>query len=285
MTVKVSLNKDIVFKTIILLGPIEVKQIFKRMLEYISLEKIDINDFFNIGSNELGKLKYDDIAKKVDLLFRDQNHKVYNLEMNRVFNEPNIKIDINKAISYAGSCVGSFYSVFPKKDKYYKNDIKVVQFNFNTYYNQVNKDLEKTMTIPINVELNKYDGFVKIYNIYLPRLKDLADTKKEDIYNDFALFMCKEVKEMKKYIKGNKEREVIVNYLTMLEENRKFLNLMSRDEYQKMLERNEGINEGIEQKTKEDAINFYKNGVSKQLIMKSLNITKKQLEIYLENIE
>ena len=44
----------------------------------------------------------------------------------------------------------------------------------------------------------------------------------------------------------------------------------------------QGISQGIEQKTKESAKKQYKNGVSKELICNSLNITEEQLEQYLK---
>ena len=42
-----------------------------------------------------------------------------------------------------------------------------------------------------------------------------------------------------------------------------------------------GIEQGIEQKTREDAINLYNLGVEKSKITQALNITLEQLEEYL----
>ena len=46
----------------------------------------------------------------------------------------------------------------------------------------------------------------------------------------------------------------------------------------------QGIKKGIEQNKKESAIELYKNGASKELIIKSLHITEKELDNYLKEI-
>jgi len=45
-----------------------------------------------------------------------------------------------------------------------------------------------------------------------------------------------------------------------------------------------GLRKGIAQKEKESAINLHLNGVSDELIMKSLNITKEKLNDYLKDL-
>jgi len=41
----------------------------------------------------------------------------------------------------------------------------------------------------------------------------------------------------------------------------------------------------LKKKIKENSINLYKNGVSKEIIIKSLNITEELLDDYLKEIE
>ena len=80
-------------------------------------------------------------------------------------------------------------------------------------------------------------------------------------------------------------------YMSAEEDNRKIENTMREYWKEEGLRdgREEGIKEGIkegrEENIKENSINLYKNGVSKDIIIKSLNITEELLDDYLKEIE
>ena len=140
---------------------------------------------------------------------------------------------------------------------------------------------------------------IKIHDIYLPRMKELCYDNNE-IYLDFAMFMCTSFEEMEKYICGNKERKCVMENLKnfVLNEN---LPTYDYEEYLTALHkeveeeaRAEGLAKGLEQgiaqglekgiaqgraeERKENILMLYENSVSKEQISKSLNISIDQID-------
>lgn len=219
------------------------------MIKYISGNNIYLSDFFETKHQELGKLDTEDNAKRVDFVCLTKDNTIVNLEMNRTKGQENINIISNKSRTYNGHFTAKYYSF--ANLKHYIGKIKVNQYNFNTFYNLEDKTLEYDTTIPFNLEEQRLDDYFITYNIYLPRLKELADETDIDIYNDFAIFMCESEEELKKYIKGNKERQELYNYLKKLEKEDQVMSDLEHEEMIKTMSKNEGREEGREEGFKE----------------------------------
>ena len=113
----------------------------------------------------------------------------------------------------------------------------------------------------------------------------MLDLEKEDLEK-----LSEEDKVIKKYmseVERINEDPEIYEYMSAEEDNRKIENTMREYWKEEGLRdgREEGIKEGIKENIKENSINLYKNGVSKDIIIKSLNITEELLDDYLKEIE
>ena len=237
---------DVVFKSSLINGPIEINNIFKRIIERVSNGevKVSIDDLSCLRTNELGILSLSDIAEKVDNQIRLKDKTIIDLEANRVKGKEEIKEILNKSKSYVGGCVATFFGKSKNKRKY-KGRIRVCLFNFNTFRSLTDPNLPYDSTIPIVLETNSKDDFIRIYNIYLPVCKKLALLDKDDIYNDLALFMCRSTKEMETFIKGNEDRKVYVEYIKQLERNKEMIGFISNTEYEKIKAGDKGEKRGV----------------------------------------
>ena len=286
----ISPMQDMVFKTLWSKGDEGTKEYLNRIIAYIV--GYDVKDF-NITSNELPINSDKSIANKVDILLesKDKLHKV-NIELNPI----NKKITFNKNISYLFKIAGEFYAGMSEEK--YKNDIHVEQVNLNGFYHEI-KDIATADYMLYDIKNKLENKSIKIHDIYLPRMKELCYDNNE-IYLDFAMFMCTSFEEMEKYICGNKERKCVMENLKnfVLNEN---LPTYDYEEYLTALHkeveeeaRAEGLAKGLEQgiaqglekgiaqgraeERKENILMLYENSVSKEQISKSLNISIDQID-------
>lgn len=192
--------QDMVFKSLWSIGSEGTKEYLNRVIEYIV--GFSIKDF-DIISNELPISSDNSISNRVDILLesKDKLHKV-NIELNPI----NKRITANKNISYLFKIAGEFYAGM-NKDKY-NSDIHVEQVNLNGFYHEI-KDIATADYKLYDIKNQLENKSIKIHDIYLPRIKELCYDNNE-IYLDFAMFMCNSFEEMKKYIRGNKERECVM---------------------------------------------------------------------------
>lgn len=239
----ISLMQDMVFKTMWTSGSKGTKEYLNRIIEYVV--GFSITDF-DITSNELPLDSDKSIANKVDILLesKDRLHKV-NIELNPI----NKKITSNKNISYLFKIAGDFYANMHKEK--YTNDIHVEQVNLNGFYHDI-KDIATADYKLCDIKNKLENKSIKIHDIFLPRMKELCYDDNE-IYLDYAMFMCNSFEEMEKYICGNKERKSVMDDLKnfVLNEN---LPTYDYGEYLEALHkevaeeaRNEGLAKGIEQ--------------------------------------
>lgn len=294
----ISPTEDIIFKSMWLKGNPYVRTFLERIVEYSIGHKL--KDYI-IGSNELGIRTEKSIANKVDILLisKDETEKT-DIEMNRLEDHDAKAIEhiLNKSDIYLTNIVSSFYDNKKNADRY-KSPIKVEQVNFNTFHCVENPLISRLdfEFVDKNYQISK-DG-IKSHHIYLPRMKELCYTENnQDIYKDFAIFMCESYEEMENLAIGNKEREEVVKFIKGLKGEIDDMAIIRYDEYTEWMyhgniqderkkSKQEGISEGIEQGKQEtliaSVVNFYKNGASKDLISKSLNISLEELETILKD--
>lgn len=243
----ISPMQDMVFKTLWSKGDEGTKEYLNRIISYVV--GFNVKDF-NLASNELPINSEKSIANKVDILLESQDklHKI-NIELNPI----NKKITANKNISYLFKIAGEFYSRMGEEK--YKKDIHVEQVNLNGFYHEI-KDIATADFKLYDIKNKLENKTIKIHDIYLPRMKELCYDNNE-IYLDFAMFMCSSFKEMEGYICGNKERKCVMENLKnfVLNEN---LPTYDYEEYLTALHKEveeearaeglaKGIEEGIEQ--------------------------------------
>jgi len=275
----INLTKDSVFKTLYLKNNKDVFKFYERVIEYIS--KLKLSDY-ELTMNELPKDSYESIFNRTDILMNTKDNKKFlNIEMNNKYSI----ILINKNNTYLLKIAGDFYA---GKEKRYSEEIIATQINFNNFRSKVNPGIDISHSYffdPINkiVRMN-----VDIYDVYLPIFKELCYDNEEDIYKDLAMFTCDSYEEMEELAKDNKERTAIMEMLKEYGKDKKYVDYYDHEEYLEALRneqeenvREEGIAIGKEQTKKESAINLHLNGVTDELIMKSLNITEEKLKEYL----
>ena len=191
------------------------------------------------------------------------------------------------------------YSIETLRGENYTENIKFIQINLNYRISKKEKPI-RIYTL-CDEEGKKYVNNLFIYEFNMEYFKEMWYSNKKEINNYKYLVMLdlkkddleklsKEDKVIKKYMSEveriNDDPE-IYEYMSAEEDNRKIENTMREYWKEEGLRdgREEGIKEGIKENIKENLINLYKNGVSKDIIIKSLNITKELLDEYLKEIE
>ena len=220
----------------------------------------------------------------------------------------NIHIEVNSEMKpYVrprnASYIFNAYSSVVLRGEEYTEDIKFIQINFN--YKMSKKDKSIRIYTLSDEERKKYVNNLFIYEFNMEYFKEMWYSNKKEIDNYKYLIMLdlekedleklsREDKVIKKYmseVERINEDPEIYEYMSAEEDNRKIENTMREYWKEEGLRdgREEGIKEGIkegrEENIKENSINLYKNGVSKDIIIKSLNITEELLDDYLKEIE
>ena len=216
------------------------------------------------------KVKISDIIVKVD----DFNRIV--IEMNQTYT-PSI---FNKNTSYAFSVVSSSMK---KGKKYKKNKVLLVNIDkFNHF---------KTKRPILNFKLKDEENHIEneMYNSYHIIVDNFTKRNYNKIEKEIVKFIRflnhTSIEEMKKDYEGDIDYMAgIVSLEDYMKDIDKYGLLYDyKEETESMME--EKIEYEVElakeQKVKESAIEFHKNGVSDEVIMNSLHISKEQLEEYL----
>lgn len=233
----------------------------------------------NLFSNELGLNNYKSVANKVDFLLvsEEQKDKI-NIELNRNYS----KYLVHKNDSYIYKLAGEFYAGLENK---YTEEINVKQINLNNFYNHDNKNIPMNYFIvhdPIN---NLVKEGIKIYDMYLPKIKEMCYNCNEELYKDLAMFEVNNYEEMAQLAKYNKEREAVMEDLKKLGSDTEFTDLYDHEEFERLKHKyeledahNEGRAEGLKEAQKENINNMLEFGISKEDIASILKITLEEVE-------
>ena len=127
---------------------------------------------------------------------------------------------------------------------------------------------------------------IKIHDIYLPRMKEICYHNNE-IYLDFAMFMCASFEEMEKYINGNRERAAVMEELknVVIDKNVPTYNY---EEYLAALHKEvgeeawqeghqDGLQEGIKEGVEQTAIKLLNRGMSLKEVCEITDISIERL--------
>ena len=270
--VYINLMQDFAFKTLWVLGSKESQKWLKKIVKEIT--HIDVEEY-HLGMNEIGSYTYQSIFNRVDILLysKDNNH-ILDIELNKKYS----KVLVNKNNSYILKLAGNQYAGL-SKEEIYQNDIHAVQLNLNAFHNPVQSEVGISQSFFYDKKHDIKRMQVEIYDVYLPLCRKICYD--EDIKKDLGMFFCKSYEEMETLVEKDKGRKAIMEDLKKLGTDREFVEYYDKDLFNAALQYEE-YNNGVEQTKKEDAINLHKKGVLDDIIVDALNITKEQLQEYLQ---
>ena len=284
----INLMDDNMFKT--LFSSVEARGIITNLINCITGIPKEELEKANFNSVELNKNNIKEKKKISDIIIRIDDNKRIILEMNKDYYNGLFE----KNTSYAYNLINITTSINNKR--VYPRVILINIDNFNHY--NTDKVLLHFMT------LEKSEGYKEndLYNSYHLVIENAIKTNyNEDEIKKFSMFLSmNNIKEMLTTFKGDNEYMAgIVKVEDLLKDVDKYGLLYEPEDVSELvleykieqaekvaMEKGmqEGIKKGIEQTKKESTIELYKNGVSKELIIKSLHITKKELDNYLKEI-
>lgn len=245
----ISLMNDMTFKTLWVKGSVLTKKYLNDIITKIV--GLDVSDF-NLSSNELGLNNYKSIANKVDILLVNEDKKIkVNVELNKNYS----KYLMRKNDTYIYKLAGETYAG-NEKDKKYKYEINVTQVNINNFYNPENINISMNYYINADPINNLVKEGIKIYNLYLPKIKEMCYDGSENLYKDLEMFLAANYEEMELMVRDSKERKAVMEDLKKLGSDTEFVDLYDHDEFQEILR------EAEKEEAKEEAL---KEGLAKGL--------------------
>ena len=271
----ITLVSDTVFKY--LFKNEEIKHMYVNVIKHYT--NIDLSNYelidneLNTGTNQIKDYRLDIILKK------DNHTVIIEMESNTT------KTTDIKDYQYLYRVAGN---IFGTGEKYSSKKVSLIKFN--NYSSSTNYIKDKLLNY--NFEDKKHNLIkedIESFELILPYFHEIDYNELDEIDKFLWLFTCKNLDEMKEQ-DLIKEHQLLVNELERLSMDETFLYAYDHEKVQKKLCNSlyeegieKGIEQGIEQKTKETAVNLYKNGVSKEIIMKSLQIDEETLNNYINN--
>ena len=222
--------------------------------------------------------KYINTKKKyVDLIVQLDNGELINIEINTSFK----KYIRSRNASY----LLSSYVQDIEKDKDYKKIDKHIQINF-TWGLAKKYNIKESYKLRNESGKEVYIDSLEIIEYNMDKIMNSYYNKDEKIIKQYKpmIMLDLDAKEIRNLGNGDKFMEKMSKVVDDLNADKKLVRWISDEEEIEKTRRSEILEakeEGIEQTKKESAINFYKNGVSKETICQSLNITSEQLNYYL----
>lgn len=290
---KINLLNDYLFKA--WFRSIETRPLASMFLSKVTGYPKEIFMNANYVGGELIKENIEEKGKMSDVIVKIDDHNQLIIEMNQYY-QPNI-FDKNTSYAY------NLYNI-NKRGKIIPEIILINIDNFNYY--KTNKPI-------LDFKIRSEEGIIENESYHSIHL--ILDNLNNNIYNldkeiyDFLEFLkYTDITKMKKDYKGRDEymesikklEDLILdpaNGLVYDIEERHQEELEAMEEWAKTegieagkkigieAGRKEGIEQGIEQAKKESIIKFSKNGVSKEIISKSLNVSIEEIELILKKEE
>lgn len=289
----IPLNYDVVFNAIF--SKEENMCLIENLVSAcLKMNREEIRGNLIINNRDINKDNKNERHKQVDLLLDYKGEKI-NIELN---NRTSIG-GIERNVVYVCNIHGRQLKF---KDNNYSKINKTIQININTKHSNNHDLIEKyTLKNDYNDELSEK---FEINMIDVEKGCEMCYNGSEEILAKWCYVLVSKSKdELEKYlgdIMENNEKEQMIEEVTKYSDDDDVVALYSaysREELERNTELIEakqqaieegikqgikqGIEQGIETNKKESAINLFCNGVSKEIIMKSLNITSEQLDEYL----
>ncbi len=269
---------DSMFKT--MLNNENRKKYVALFLSYFIKEDYDyiLNNIVFV-KNDIDKQNYHEAQKTVDMIVKVDD-KIYNIEMNNNAT----KSSLERNIDYANMIYRSKMKRGIKKYNYQYT----IQININNFsFKRNNKSIEEYF---IQNEEYVLTDKIKYIFIYLPNIRKKYYNKEKINALEKLMLVLNEPKgsEIEKEVKGEKIMEEYRKEAEEASEIQELWEAMAYDpiENAKMIREmdlNYAREDAKKEYARENALELYKNGVSKDIICKSLKISKKELEKILKN--
>ena len=249
----------------------------------------DIHGKVSVGNIRSVNMTKDDKEKYLDLVVNYKN-QIIDIELNN-----NANGEYLRNACYIGNRVINSYLVGSEYDKLTQG----ILVNLNWFTENENKNHPETVVEEIweypSLKKNKPEYLIKFINVNLGMYKDMCYTslkEKEIVWKLFTInnreeldSIVKKEKMLNNYYKKLQRLSKDKEYCRMIWDERLEENLRNQDAYRGG--RSEGYelgkNAGIEQKQNEMVINFYKNGVSLELISKSSGLSIDEIKKIINN--
>lgn len=265
------LTSDVVFKAFMLSNK---NKLYKAKLLSV-ITKIPEKEFLKASyqSLELPISSSSDKIYKTDIIVKISNH-IINIEMNR---------DYYKGLFIKNSM---YYNKLKSEDleigENYINVKKIIQINFDNFskYNG-NKLIYKFKMLEVNTYEEEYENEIESYHIDLAYLNNKCYNELNDEEKIIYLFHEKEIDKMRS---ENYMNEAI-DEIERISNDKKIIGLYDKEAVEKKIlnsrlieAREEGEISGENKKEKEVALNMINMGLDDNTIIKSLNISKEDLD-------
>lgn len=265
------LTSDVVFKAFMLSNK---NKLYKAKLLSV-ITKIPEKEFLKASyqSLELPISFSSDKIYKTDIIVKISNY-IINIEMNR---------DYYKGLFIKNSM---YYNKLKSEDleigENYINVKKIIQINFDNFskYNG-NKLIYKFKMLEVNTYEEEYENEIESYHIDLAYLNNKCYNELNDEEKIIYLFHEKEIDKMRS---ENYMNEAI-DEIERISNDKKIIGLYDKEAVEKKIlnsrlieAREEGEISGENKKEKEVALNMINMGLDDNTIIKSLNISKEDLD-------
>ena len=249
----------------------------------------DIHGKVSVGNIRSVNMTKDDKEKYLDLVVNYKN-QIIDIELNN-----NANGEYLRNACYIGNRVINSYLVGSEYDKLTQG----ILVNLNWFTENENKNYSETVVEEIweypSLKKDKPEYLIKFINVNLGIYKNMCYTslkEKEIVWKLFTInnreeldSIVKKEKMLNNYYKKLQRLSKDKEYCRMIWDERLEENLRNQDAYRGG--RSEGYelgkNAGIEQKQNEMVINFYKNGVSLELISKSSGLSIDEIKKIINN--
>ena len=238
---------------------------------------INIEDYILIDNEFNSGNIYRDYKTDI-LLFNKEKNIAINIEMNQFKNE----YYVYRNYTYISRIISEMFNKGEKIKEY-----KVIQVNFNNFYNKDNKNISSLSFILRDKLYDIELDIVKVIEIYIPTYKGVCYNGKNEEEMYLSMYNANSYEELKDIVRDNKEGLSIMDEIEYLAAKEGVIGLYNREREEKRIRatlRDEGYEEGIEKGIEKVAINSLENGLDKETISKITGLSLEEINKLKEKI-
>ena len=224
---------------------------------------INIEDYILIDNEFNSGNIYRDYKTDI-LLFNKEKNIAINIEMNQFKNE----YYVYRNYTYISRIISEMFNKGEKIKEY-----KVIQVNFNNFYNKDNKNISSLSFILRDKLYDIELDIVKVIEIYIPTYKGVCYNGKNEEEMYLSMYNANSYEELKDIVRDNKEGLSIMDEIEYLAAKEGVIGLYNREREEKRIRatlRDEGYEEGklegIEEERENIAINSLEKGLDERVI-------------------
>ena len=239
----------------------------------------DIHGNVKVGGTESPALSKDDKAKRLDLVVYYKN-KILNIELNN-----NAGVEYSRNAHYISNRVINNNLI----GENYELETQGILINLNWYklkkdINDIDSVVETIWEYP-SLKESKPDYFIKFINVNLFKIQQICYNEINERELVWKLFTLNKKDDLEDLVKKEKMLNNYQKKIERLSKNKEYCRMVWDERIEETLRKHDeyfngknegidiGITKGIEQNRTEMIINFYKNGVSLELISASSGLS------------